>query len=46
MCDRIEWKRASMWYPKTPKGWTMMAHEKRGKIVCRYFYAEADRERR
>lgn len=23
---------------KQPKGWTLMAYEKNGKWVCRYFY--------
>lgn len=27
----------AQWLRKTPRGWTMMAHEKRGKPVCRYF---------
>jgi hypothetical protein len=27
----------ALYWPKTPRGWTLMAYEKRGKMVCRYF---------
>lgn len=28
------------WVARTPRGWTLMAYERNGKMVCRYFYPE------
>ena len=28
------------YWKHVPRGWEMMNYEKRGKIVCRYFYPE------
>jgi hypothetical protein len=35
-----------LWQHMAPKGWTLMAHEKRGKPVYRYFNPEPADERR
>lgn len=26
------------WFLPAPRGWTLMAYERNGKMVCRYFY--------
>lgn len=30
----------NIYWQHVPRGWEMMAYEKRAKIVCRYFYPE------
>lgn len=31
------------WIAPKPRGWTLMAYERSGKMVCRYFYPEQSR---
>jgi hypothetical protein len=33
-----EWTMVGHYWPKVPRGWTLMNYERNGKPVCRYFY--------